>query len=331
MFSVPYKKLCELCFEKKSIDYVVSKIQLEYELSNSQKEIVKKNLSKTFFPNFERNFNKVGRKVEKFRQRYFFWMENNLNVEINFDSVKPSASKLGRPAKLYDFSSKRSKRRKIQKIRDGLTDAELKHLSVQQSGSNNDFKCSDEEALALYVDMDLTKSKYIKMKKFNDKKIGKFYPIYDKILIQKKKCYPNNVEIGELFAKVELQSLLNHTAERIILSVKKEDIAKFNNKQLILKRKWGMDGSSGQQTFKQKFADNDKEMESTSSSNPTTPLQPVSNKQSKSSSEKASSFKALKPQDSSIFILCFSPLKIATIEKDVLWTNIRPSSTRYCL
>lgn len=124
--------------------------------------------------------------------------------------------------------------------------------------------------------------------------------------------------------------MLNHTAKRIIMSVTKDVLSSFNNKQLILKRKWGMDGSSGHQRFKQKCTDNVEEIETTSSSNPTTPLQPVNVKPStsKSSSEKSSSRKPLKQQDSSIFILCFSPLQIVTIEKYVLWTNTTPSSPK---
>lgn len=90
-------------------------------------------------------------------------MEIVLNVEICFDSVKPCTCKLGRPTQSYDSSSKRSKRRKIHQVRDGLTNAERKHLTEQQQGSSNALKCSDEEALALYIDMDLTKSEYNKI------------------------------------------------------------------------------------------------------------------------------------------------------------------------
>lgn len=41
----------------------------------------------------------------------------------------------------------------------------------------------------------------------------------------KKNSYPNNVEIGERFAKVNLQSLLNHTAERIVMSMQKGELS----------------------------------------------------------------------------------------------------------
>lgn len=42
-------------------------------------------------------------------------------------------------------------------VQNTLTEAELKKL-IKQQHSSSEIKCSDGEALALYVDMDLTKS-----------------------------------------------------------------------------------------------------------------------------------------------------------------------------
>lgn len=94
---------------------------------------------------------------------------------------------------------------------------------------------------------------------------------------------------------------MNHTAKRLIKSLKTEDLMTFNGNELILESKYRMDGSAGQQNYKQKYNIDGSAEPSTSS---------VHN-------------------DSSVFIICVSPLQLATVDnKDVLWYNKKPSSTR---
>lgn len=93
----------------------------------------------------------------------------------NTKSLDKSGSKRGPHVKPFETSSKRSKRRKMKIARDSLPKDVLSHL-VKQNMENKKNKCPIDEALALYIDMDLTEEKYLKMKRFTDKKSSKFYP-----------------------------------------------------------------------------------------------------------------------------------------------------------
>lgn len=84
------------------------------------------------------------------------------------------------------------------------------------------------------------------------------YPSYVDLGVAKKRCYPEIVknENGVIFTP--LQSLLNHTAERLLLTIPMENIP---NKVTIF-YKLGFDGSSGQSQYKH-MSDNDNIFNST--------------------------------------------------------------------
>ncbi|EFN80814.1 hypothetical protein EAI_17373, partial [Harpegnathos saltator] len=78
------------------------------------------------------------------------------------------------------------------------------------------------------------------------------YPNYHRILEAKKRCYPDNISISDQ-SEVSLQSLLDHTATRLI-EVCKPVLCNVNpflleNVELIVK--WGFDGSSEHSQYKQ--------------------------------------------------------------------------------
>ncbi|KAJ1531359.1 hypothetical protein ONE63_000043 [Megalurothrips usitatus] len=109
------------------------------------------------------------------------------------------------------------------------------------------------------------------------------------------KCLPENVTVSETLARVPLQSLLDHTVERLLLL--QEDVIKSfgsGEKKFTLKCKWGFDGASGQSNYKQKFDGVDAD-------------------------------------DSSIVITSLVPLQLLenSTEK-IAWYNIRSSSSRLC-
>lgn len=82
--------------------------------------------------------------------------------------------------------------------------------------------------------------------------------LYFQVLLNaKKKCYPKCETITETSAEVELQSLLDHTAERILESEPNisEEVRKYPPAELVLFGKWGFDGSSGYSEYKQAFSD----------------------------------------------------------------------------
>ena len=80
-------------------------------------------------------------------------------------------------------------------------------------------KLSSEEALALFVDTKLTKHQYTVIRKVSIKQNANIYPGYDQLLDAKKACYPKSIKISEISAEVNLQALLNHTVQRLIMSI----------------------------------------------------------------------------------------------------------------
>ena len=126
-----------------------------------------------------------------------------------------------------------------------------------------------DEALSLFIDTDMTKQSYQKVRSAAKGKKADIYPPYNKIREANKQCYPNNnISVKEDFASVPLQYLLDHTALRIIQE-QKESITEVvenptESQELSCKLicKWGFDGAFGQSEYKQKFSSTDKTDES---------------------------------------------------------------------
>jgi hypothetical protein len=127
------------------------------------------------------------------------------------------------------------------------------------------------------------------------------YPVYYKVLQCKEQCYPADITATESVASVKLQSLLNHTVQRILKAqsdvIESLPVDKRHDLQLICK--WGCDGTSGQSTYKQNFSAGS----STS--------------------------------DANIFFTSLVPLQLTFVnEKDkseiIVWKNPRSSPTRFC-
>ncbi|KYQ54665.1 hypothetical protein ALC60_06472 [Trachymyrmex zeteki] len=99
----------------------------------------------------------------------------------------------------------------------------------------------------MYMDLGMTKSKYQKLRMYNEDLHGdKLYPSYEDIKKAKEKRYPKDIIVIENGASVKLQSLLDHTVYRIFLTLDKEKFHALNSRELVLYGKWGMDGASGQ-------------------------------------------------------------------------------------
>ena len=110
----------------------------------------------------------------------------------------------------------------------------------------------------------MTKSAYQTLRTAAKEKKADVYPPYNVVREAKQKCYPQNIDVSEDSAKVSLQSLLDHTALRILEqrqdSVHEliEKLPKGERPHLLdLVCKWGFDGSSGQSEYKQRFSTTD--------------------------------------------------------------------------
>lgn len=160
-----------------------------------------------------------------------------------------------------------------------------------------------EEALSVLIEGNYSKHQYQVARSGCKIVNSKAYPPYNDVREAKKACYPPRLSMTftEKCGAVNLQSLLNHTVKRIIQFRESVILNMEANilSNLTLICKWGCDGTSGQNVYKQKFYDSDKIF-----------------------------------TESNIFFTSLVPLQLTCINENkeniVIWNNPRPSSTRYC-
>lgn len=260
----------------------------------------------------------------RFLQKNETWLDNEIKVH-NWSTL--SISKQGRPDKPFQELSDRSKRRKTQELRHQVSVQELTYaasVSQRQSGNIDASKIikevtatptrakkirkalrvqnvpvkkhSPSEALALFVECDLTKRQYEILHESNKS----IYPCYSLLKEAKKECYPKeeSTRVTESCAEVRLQDLLNHTTSRLCKYL--EDVLETCNEEELanieLISKWGCDGSQ-QAKFHQNF-------------------------QEESGHD-----------DSNIFQSSLVPVRLQSVvgdQKKILWQNPTPSSPRFC-
>ena len=156
---------------------------------------------------------------------------------------------------------------------------------------------TNEEALALMIDLDLTKAQYTDLQQSAKRDKGsKLYPPYNPVAKAKSACLPPAaaVTVEPNRAVTTLQALLDHTAARI-LQLQAEVLAQIGTEgacvDLKLVCKWGMDGSTGHSQYKQG---------------------------------------GLVAGDDQVFVVSMVPLRLVLKNGDVVWANQTPSSARFC-
>lgn len=156
---------------------------------------------------------------------------------------------------------------------------------------------SKEEALALMLNLGLSKLKYEVLRKMSIEQGINPYPSYYQIQLAKKDCYPSKeaITISDTYASIRSQALLDLTTYRLFQTCNIETHSEIQNLKLI--SKWGFDGASCQSLYKQAFADLPNDCD--------------------------------KPRDDSIFTTCLVPLKLVN-GSITIWENLKTSSTKYC-
>lgn len=158
----------------------------------------------------------------------------------------------------------------------------------------NQSPLSPEKALSLIISLNLSKEQYMVLRLVALENGHNLFPPYNKILEAKKAAYPQDLIINERKCEVSLQSLLDNTCERILSSCDFISIDSLSDKIFTLYCKWGFDGSSGYSMYKQAFSEENL-------------------------------------SDESIFITSLVPVRIVqTTDNKVVWTNPKPSSTKFC-
>jgi hypothetical protein len=205
----------------------------------------------------------------------------------------PSTStptKVGRGRKLMRFEdvSPNFKNRKTVNLRSMHTKAELSYAlqmklresgqsdvasvvqNVTQDSSQESDKVSSAcspasytalEALALILDLNLTRKSDERLRKGAKKRNIDFYPSYREVMEAKTSCYPEptSIEVSERCAEVRLADLLKHTTSRII-EANADSLDNFTDDELrdvVMTVKWGFDGTNGLKEFNMKFKGDD--------------------------------------------------------------------------
>lgn len=162
------------------------------------------------------------------------WLEQHFNLPEAVDlPMKPSTIKerVGRPPKNFSSSSARTKRRKIQSLKNNIPSEELIYAvktvlneegrraaadlvtqatqfspnrpirirKIIKKSTNNAgvISYSVDEALAFLIDTRMTKANYIETRLGAKTRGANIYPVYKQITMAKKRCYPEDININD--------------------------------------------------------------------------------------------------------------------------------------
>lgn len=320
MISISFKALSDFLIKNKDVNEFFEFVKAKLLVKDESFELYRQQINQ-FVKNHNFRWNKKskGRK-ELFYKNYGSWLQN----EFTLDSPSMNTKRL----KPFEECSERTKRRRMDEIRqsrnpeeikgaymamvrdENVVDAEIiSNLSKVDLETKNHIlevirgellpvkKYTASEALALMVDLKLSKPKYEQLRSENKNRNADLLPPYYRVVEAKAECYPPHrfITLSDFGAEVELQHLLNHTIERLIQICDENLIRGLTEPKLQVTYKWGMDGASGQSCYKQIFNNNSGNCSA----------------------------------DASVFMISLLPLQISSADR-IIWTNPLPSSTKFC-
>lgn len=315
------------------LNYVLQKFGTPSLSDDSLKRF--KIIIRSFCQKIEQKWSKSGRHKERFLKANYLWLDEyisfpNITIASTETISHPGPStRTGRPQKEFETCSTKTKRRRIKHILETASQEEISmaaEVQLRKEGKRDSAaivrelcqysprrgttikkarKCvlnpkqsslSEDQALALMVDANLSTHQYNVIRQQTNKIHHNIYPAYHKIKAAKQLCYPSDINITETFAEIKLQSLMDHTINRLC-KVQEEVLKSIKDlKTLNIIVKWGCDGAE-QNRYKQKFT-----------------------------GETCS--------DESLFSISMVPIQIYSVNekkiKKVVWQNPSPCSTRYC-
>lgn len=328
--TVKYNSLCKVIWDtlantnirSEKIEKLIDTIVYSYGLDIKPDEI------ENFYKIYEKRIKDSDYSIQKFLKKSQDWLNKEMTVVIE-------QKKRGRPKKDYEEVQIRTKKvkqeeiinmhsaneikdsfkavlirtqpKETEKIVDVLPTASPKRLkrmiqSIPTPKSSTSF--TSEDALALFLNLGLTRNKYCILRKALIEKGYDIFPSSKSIRETKEnilKPITSPVHASIEGAKVELSQLIDNTVSRIMSTFSSKDIERCKQSDVVLMFKWGCDGTSG-------FSEN---------------KQP-----SGSSTEK---------KFSSIFMASFVPLRMrlynklpSTSSANDIWTNLTPGSKFLC-
>lgn len=263
---------------------------------------------------YKKKLQKSHRNIERCINANRDWFNTYVSFPISDSNKRKNPG--GRPSKDFEDCAERTKRKKTEEVRKQFTPFELafaaqmgyrasgdldrskliKDVSIgtlKTTGSHASF--SPDKALSLVIEGQLTKYQYNLLRKSALEMECNLYPNYESVTEAKKKCYPLGISCSEIKAEVPLQSLLDKTSERLLLSLNDVlfNLSESQRNNLILISKWGCDGSGTHSQYKQKFETAD-------------------------------------ASDEYMMITSIVPIRLMSSNNLLIWQNPRPSSPRYC-
>lgn len=328
---------CQIFYEspsdeaiQKCLDY--SKSLPSVVLSEKDEEVLEMKL-KNLMKKYNSWMKSCCRKWDYFQSKHHDYLEEDLKFDFRIlkkptQTVGSAGMKRGRPVIPYEDKSDNSKRVAVSRLSDQLNNnselvlktaalsalrngnkelqATIKYVAKDpETAAKKIFKDSfqkftNEEALAFFINLKLSKSQYLSIRSEIKKRGADLLPSYQNIRQSKVAATPENIHVTTADASVPLQSLLNHTATRIVKFHEQEILSKIGDDKVTcvnLITNWGCDGSSNQQIYNYSPTSSTSELNS-----------------------------------SSLFASTIVPLQVQ-LQKEpntILWQNPTPHSVRFC-
>jgi hypothetical protein len=254
-------ELVEVFLNKKQDPVLLTQYVMEkYNLSESVIAEISTQLSRKFVSRFKEKWSDVFRIKTRFFEKNKTWCSLSTTIKIDnelSDNANNNKNSVGRP--LLDFAScsNRSKQKRSTALvaQEGLQAIEhahlqalrtarrkpvadvistitaaspkrLKRISESLTEADGVVPLTIEEALALILDMDLSKHHYEILRSCARKHNCNMFPPYDQLKAAKAQCCPPEecLAVSATRASVPLQHLMDHTAERIITSLTEDEV-----------------------------------------------------------------------------------------------------------
>lgn len=217
-----------------------------------------KQFCKFFCLRIDQKWSKCFRSSEKFEKQNSGWLSSPVNLprnpNTNIEGIAESSFNIakGRPQKPFQKCSNKTKKRRVEDLINNNEPEELAFAAnISSSSSAKQEKVmTAAQALALYIDLDLSERKYNLLRSTLNEVHANLLPSLYALKKEKEKIIPKQVSASETSAEVDLQDLMNCTSLSIMQQLSVE-----SSRTVKLVCKWGFDGSSGHSTYKQKFSE----------------------------------------------------------------------------
>lgn len=274
---------------------ILSKVNIDIaNVSNEDLQRFKKSLATLKCKNLNK-FENAKRMKDRYEAANSDWLNSDFCISISEIDVNNPKSplKLGRPVIEFSEKSVRSQRREVAEISSKLQHDPQRMMMACRYASKRSgnihlyfvldeiLKCPEQpqkirkiinepavlikkktaqEALSFLLENSLSKTVYQNMRTEVKLCGADIWPTYNEVRLVKAECRPqkDTISISEKVAKVTLQSLLNHTTERIV-KLQSEVIIQYMEStnlsvlESLMMFSWGFDGCTGVSNYNQSY------------------------------------------------------------------------------